>query len=237
MEKTVHMPVSPLKEVRSHYKEKSRRLKDPFSSLSHLIFAGISLIAGIPLIVRAFNVSGMVNGLSTILFVFGLVGLYTSSGIYHALDISETVNTRLRKIDHGMIYILIAGSYSPICLNALEPAQGLPLFCIVWGLALLGILLALFWITCPKWLSASIYILMGWLCIFSMKEIVAILPSGAFAWLLIGGIIYTIGGVIYALKLPLFGRQTRFSNHDLFHIFCIGGSFCHYITMLYVSVM
>lgn len=238
MEKTMHLKASTLEKAQTQYNGRTRRLKDPFSSLSHLIFAGVCLIAGIPLIIRAFTMSGAKNGLSMILFVFGLIGLYTASGIYHALDISEAVNTRLRKVDHSMIYVLIAGSYSPVCLNALDSHVGMPLFFIVWGLAVLGILLALLWITCPKWLSAAIYILMGWLCIFSMKEIIIALPTGAFIWLLIGGIIYTIGGVIYALKLPIFNFKEGFGNHELFHLFCIGGSFCHYITMLvYVSVM
>ncbi len=216
-----------------------RRLKDPFSSLSHLIFAGVSLIAGVPLIIRAFFMSGLTNGMSMILFVFGLIGLYTASGVYHGLDLSESANKRLRKVDHSMIYVLIAGTYSPVCLVVLGFPKGVALFGVIWGLALAGILMALFWITCPKWLSALIYIFMGWLCVFAMGDIVASLPGGAFGWLLAGGIIYTVGGVIYALKLPLFTNMTKgFGNHELFHLFCIGGSLCHYIMMLvYVSVL
>lgn len=215
------------------------RLKDPFSSLSHLIFAGISFAAGIPLIIRAFASSGLTNGLSMLLFVFGLIGLYTASGIYHGLDLSEAANKRLRKIDHSMIYVLIAGTYSPVCLVVLEASKGIPLFFTIWALALAGILMALFWITCPKWFSALIYIVMGWLCIFALGDIVAALPAGAFAWLLAGGIIYTVGGVIYALKLPLFNQMTKgFGNHELVHLFCIGGSLCHYIMMLgYISAI
>lgn len=213
--------------------------KDPFSSLSHLIFAGICILAGFPLIIRAFILSGAQNGLSMLLFLFGLVGLYTASGVYHALDISEAINKRLRKVDHSMIYILIAGSYSPVCLIVLDSVKGTVLFTVIWILALIGIFQALFWITCPKWFSAMIYILMGWLCVFAMGDIVAALPAGAFAWLLAGGIIYTVGGVIYALKLPLFNHMGKgFGNHELFHLFCIGGSLCHYIMMLvYVSAM
>jgi len=213
--------------------------KDPFSSLSHLIFAGVCLAAGLPLIVRAFLLSGAQNGFSMLLFLFGLIGLYTASGVYHALDISEAVNTRLRKIDHSMIYILIAGTYSPVCLVVLDSPKGTILFAVIWALALIGILQAIFFITCPKWFSAMIYIIMGWLCVFAMKDIVAALSGGAFAWLLAGGIIYTVGGVIYALKLPLFNRMSKgFGNHELFHLFCIGGSLCHYIMMLvYVSAM
>ena len=214
-------------------------LKDPFSSLSHLIFSGICLVAGIPLIVRAFLSSGSINGLSMILFVLGLIGLYTASGIYHALDISPEVNKRLRKLDHSMIYILIAGSYSPVCLIALHSGKGTLLFIFIWILALAGILQALFWITCPKWVSAAIYILMGWMCLFAMNDIISALSPVAFYWLLTGGIIYTVGGVIYALKLPLFPKKAKgFGNHELFHLFCIGGSFCHYVLMYcYLSVM
>ncbi len=213
--------------------------KDPFSSLSHLIFAGVCLAAGLPLIVRAFVLSGAQNGFSMLLFLFGLIGLYTASGIYHALDISETVNIRLRKIDHSMIYILIAGTYSPVCLVVLDSPKGTILFAVIWALALIGIFQAIFFIACPKWFSAMIYIIMGWLCVFAMGDIVAALSGGAFAWLLAGGIIYTVGGVIYALKLPLFNRMSKgFGNHELFHLFCIGGSLCHYIMMLvYISAM
>lgn len=239
MEKTIPMKNPALQGTIAKKESRQFHLKDPVSSLTHLIFAVIALLGGIPLVIRAFTSSGAINGLSMLLFVFGLIGLYSASGIYHALDISDSVNKRLRKIDHSMIYILIAGTYSPVCLVVLDSSRGRLLFAIIWALALIGILQALFWITCPKWFSAMIYILMGWLCVFAMKDIVSALPSGAFAWLLAGGIIYTVGGVIYALKLPLLTNMNKsFGNHELFHLFCIGGSLCHYIMMLvYVSGM
>lgn len=238
MEKTLHMENSFLQK-KPQENERKFHLKDPVSSLTHLVFAGASVLAGIPLVFRAFYFSGMAGGLSMLLFVFGLIGLYSASGIYHALDISDSVNKRLRKMDHSMIYILIAGTYSPVCLVVLDSAKGRLLFAVIWAVALIGIMQALFWINCPKWFSAMIYILMGWLCVFAMKDIVAALPYGAFLWLLAGGIIYTVGGVIYALKLPLFTHMNKhFGNHELFHLFCIGGSLCHYIMMLvYVSAM
>lgn len=234
MDKTITLKQSSAKQ-----KERSFHLKDPVSSLTHLIFSIISFIAGIPLVIRAFTHSTLTNGLSMLLFVFGLIGLYAASGIYHGLDISETVNTRLRKIDHCMIFVLIAGTYSPVCLVVLGGTRGWVLFSVIWGLAIAGILLSLLWINCPKWLCSVIYILMGWMCIFAFQSIVAALPAGAFSWLLAGGIIYTAGGVIYALKLPLFSHMGKnFGNHELFHLFCIGGSVCHYVMMLvYVAVL
>lgn len=209
-------------------------LKDPFSSLSHLIFAGISFLAGIHLIARGFEQGGKLTGLSMLLFVIGLVGLYLASGVYHALDISPAVNKRLRKVDHSMIYVLIAGTYSPLCLTVIKSPKGIILFIVVWSLALAGIILALCWIDCPKWMSSLIYILMGWTCIFAYSDIVAAFEPTPFAWLLAGGIIYTIGGVIYALRLKCLSPIVKgFGNHELFHLFCIGGSLCHYILMLY----
>ena len=131
-----------------------------------------------------------------------------------------------------MIFVLIAGSYTPICLFPLRERGGLPMLAIVWGIALLGCTLKLFWVYCPKWVSSILYISMGWLCIFSLPQLLDTLSTSQFAWLLAGGIIYTIGGVIYALKLPLFNhRHPAFGSHEIFHLFVMGGSFCHVVVM------
>ena len=119
-----------------------------------------------------------------------------------------------------------------ICLITLQGAGGTTLFLLVWGVALLGILQCIFFINCPKWVSAILYIAMGWLCAFSFTDIIALLDTTAFIWLLAGGIIYTIGGVIYALKLPLFNaRHQHFGSHEIFHLFVMAGSACHFVTM------
>lgn len=137
-----------------------------------------------------------------------------------------------------MIFVLIAGTYTPVCLIVLGKSVGYPLLTLVWAIAAVGIVLNALWIDCPKWFSALIYIAMGWVCLTAIRPIVASLSRGAFLWLLAGGIIYTIGGVIYALKLPLFNsRHKNFGSHEIFHLFVMGGSFCHYIMMFrYVAV-
>ena len=131
-----------------------------------------------------------------------------------------------------MIFVLIAGSYTPICLLVLEPKVGLPLLALVWGIALVGILVKAFWVYCPKWFSSVLYIGMGWTCVLAFGQILNSLSSAQFGWLLAGGIVYTIGGVIYALKLPIFNsRHQNFGSHEIFHLFVMGGSACHFVVM------
>lgn len=209
------------------------KFKDPFSAISHLVFSIMAIIATPPLLYLAYQKPGKLSIISMTLFMLGVILLYSASAIYHSFDISQKVNTKLKKIDHMMIYVLIAGSYSPICLIGLGNRAGIILFVVIWALAFFGLLQALFFIHAPKWLNAVIYIAMGWSCIFSYGQIKSVLSSTSFTWLFLGGIIYTIGGVIYALKLPIFNKKHQnFTTHDLFHLFCIGGSVSHYILML-----
>ena len=131
-----------------------------------------------------------------------------------------------------MIFVMIAGSYTPVCLIALHNRIGYILCGLVWGVAILGMLLKGLWITCPKWLSSVLYIGMGWLCVLAFVPIFHSLPRAGFGWLLAGGIIYTIGGIIYGLKLPLFNsRHRNFGSHEIFHVFVMLGSACHFILM------
>ena len=117
-------------------------------------------------------------------------------------------------------------------LIALHGKTGTLLCAAVWAVALIGILVKAFWITCPKWFSSVIYIGMGWLCVFAFNPIFHTLSRPAFGWLLAGGIIYTIGGIIYALKLPIFNNHHKnFGSHEIFHLFVMAGSFCHFIVM------
>lgn len=133
-------------------------------------------------------------------------------------------------MDHIMIFVLIAGTYTPVCLIAIGGQTGYRLLLFVWGFAILGILIKIFWIYCPKWVSSVIYIGLGWACIPVASQLYHVLSTAAFFWLLAGGIIYTIGGIIYALKLPIFnGRHKYFGSHEIFHLFVMGGSLCHFI--------
>lgn len=209
-----------------------RHPKDPGSAITHFIGAVLVLVTAFPLIFRATQGEPPVYLFSICIFVVSMFLLYSASTIYHTFNLSDKINRTLRKLDHMMIYVLIAGSYTPICLIVLQNAGGVSLFFLVWGIALLGIVQCIFFINCPKWISSVLYIAMGWLCVFSFGDIVAFLDRTAFLWLLAGGIIYTIGGIIYACKFSVFNRlHKNFGSHEIFHCFVLAGSICHFITM------
>ena len=206
-------------------------LREPGSALTHFIAMIMAVGAAVPLLLKAAS-HGSVCLLAMLVFIISMILLYGASATYHSVNLPAAVIKILRKIDHSMIFVLIAGSYTPVCLLVLDPKRGYPLLIAVWSLALIGIGIKFLWITCPKWFSSVIYIAMGWICVFVFSPIVHRLPVAAFGWLLAGGIIYTVGGIIYALKLPLFNaRHQYFGSHEIFHLFVMGGSFCHFIFM------
>ena len=207
-------------------------VKDPGSALTHFIAMIIAILAATPLLVKASREPGWLHVAALAVFIVSMILLYAASTIYHTLDISPKINKLLRKFDHMMIFILIAGTYTPVCLIVLGDQTGWSLLALVWGIAAAGILIKAFWTTCPKWFSSVLYIAMGWVCVLAFTRIVQALPREAFLWLLAGGLIYTAGGVIYALKLPLFNaKHKNFGSHEIFHLFVMGGSFCHYMMM------
>ena len=212
------------------------KLKDPGSAITHFIAMILVLLGAAPMLIKAAREPDTLHLIALSIFLLSMVLLYMASTIYHSLDINENVNRRLRKIDHMMIFILIAGSYTPICLLALKGRTGILLCALVWAVAIFGILIKAFWITCPKWFSSVIYIGMGWLCVLAFSQIFHALSRPAFGWLLAVGIIYTVGGIIYALKVPLFdAKHKNFGSHEIFHLFVMGGSACHFVTMFMLA--
>lgn len=210
----------------------SRHLKDPGSAITHFIGMLMAIFAAVPLLIKAAREPDHIYLISLSIYALSLILLYAASTTYHTFDLSERANTILKKIDHMMIFVLIAGSYTPICLITLKGRTGTILLALVWGIAIVGIILKAFWVFCPKWVSSVLYIGMGWTCVLAFTQILNALSPAAFGWLLAGGIIYTIGGVIYALKLPIFNnRHKNFGSHEIFHLFVMGGSMCHFIVM------
>ena len=207
-------------------------VKDPGSAITHFIGMLMAIFAAIPLLIKAAHEPGRIYLVSIAVYAASLILLYAASTTYHTFNISKKVNTILKKIDHMMISVLIAGSYTPICLLVLGGRMGWILLAIVWGFAIAGILIKAFWVFCPKWVSSVLYIGMGWTCVLAFTQLLNSLSPAAFGWLLAGGIIYTVGGVIYALKLPIFNsKHKNFGSHEIFHLFVMGGSLCHFIVM------
>lgn len=212
--------------------EKKKHIKDPGSAITHFIGMLMAIFAAIPLLIKAAHEPSRIYIISLAIYAASLILLYAASTTYHTFDISEKVNTILKKIDHMMISVLIAGSYTPVCLIVLKGKTGLILLTIVWSIAILGILIKAFWVYCPKWVSSVLYIGMGWTCVLAFTQILNNMSPAAFGWLLAGGIIYTVGGIIYALKLPIFNRKHKnFGSHEIFHLFVMGGSACHFVVM------
>ncbi len=212
------------------------KVKDPGSFLTHYIAMILSIIAAVPLFYRVAQHPSIERIFAFGIFASSIVLLYAASATYHFFDISPKVNDILKKIDHMMIYMLIAGSYTPVCAIALGDRTGWLLLMIVWILSIIGMTVNIIFINTPKWLNSLIYIALGWACIFAIFKIKAALTGIEFTLLFIGGVIYTIGGVIYALKLPIFDRLPRyFGNHEIFHCFVIVGSMCHYGVMFLLA--
>lgn len=217
------------------------KVRDLVSGLTHCIGAGLSLIGLIILIVFAAIKGDTYDLISFIIFGVGLFLLYLFSTLYHWLNISEKGITLFRKFDHIMIYILIAASYTPVCLGPLRGPWGWTILGIIWGLAIIGAVLTSVWIKAPRAITTSIYVAMGWLVLIAIYPLITVFKQAnllySLLWLLMGGIFYTIGGLIYGLKWPKLNFK-HFGFHEIFHIFVMLGSACQYWFILkYVLII
>lgn len=207
-------------------------IREPGSAITHYIGMMMAMIAAVPLLIKASLSQNMLCITAMMIFIGSMVLLYGASATYHAVNLTGKALKVFKKIDHMMIFVLIAGSYTPVCLLVLPPSSGYPLLGLVWGTAAFGMLIKLFWVTCPKWFSSIIYIAMGWECVLVFGPLVETLETGAFWWLLIGGVFYTVGGVLYALKIPFLNNLHKyFGLHEIFHLFIMAGSICHFVFM------
>lgn len=205
-------------------------IKDPISALTHFIGALLSIV-GLVFLIYYGVVKGTVwHIVSFSIFGASLILLYSASTIYHSIKASPKVTKILRKIDHMMIYVLIAGTYTPICLVALRGPWGWSLLIGIWTLAILGIFVKAFWLNAPRWVSTSFYLGMGWLVVIAIIPLGKSMPLGAILWLVAGGLLYTLGAVIYGLKWPKINLK-YFGFHEIFHLFVMAGSFSHFWLM------
>ena len=205
------------------------KIKDPISGISHLIGAILSLIGTIFLLYSAYKQNDITKIVSFFIFGGSMIFLYNSSAIYHLFGHSPEEVDIFRKIDHAMIYILIAGTYTPFCLIALKGFWGILILVIIWIIAAAGISTVFFksfWTKVPRWLATGLYMIMGSIIIFFIYPLFKATNIETVIWLLIGGIFYLVGAVIYAMKKP--NILKGFGFHELFHIFVLFGTISHF---------
>jgi hemolysin III len=203
-------------------------LREPINGLSHFFAATAAIVGFVILLIIGWG--GFIKTLALSIYGVSLILLFTVSAVYHMVKARPKIIEILRKLDHSAIYMLIAGTYTPFCTIMFEGFWKWGLLAIIWSLAIIGIIVKLFIINSPRWLSAGVYVIMGWICLAAIGEMLRILPVGALIWLMTGGVIYTLGAVVYITKIMNF-QPGRFGYHELWHIFVILGALAHFIAI------
>ena len=209
----------------------------PWSAITHGVGVALGVLGTALLLLRtAEQGSGWASAAAFLIYGLSMIGLYTASTLYHCLNTGVAGRIALRKYDHISIYFLIAGSYTPICLLTLPHDGGIPMLIAVWAVALAGTVMALLWIDAPRWITSGVYLFMGWMSLFMLPSLLRNMPSLGLFWLVLGGALYTVGGVLYAVKWP--GRNNpRFGCHEIFHLFILLGSVAHFFLMYQVVAL
>lgn len=213
-----------------------KKAMDPVSSETHFIGAILSIIALVGMIIISLLTKASTTTLVAIIIFGGSsVALYTASFVYHYYNASDEqpVKKVLRTLDHAMIYVLIAGTYTPIALTFLDEPHNYYFTICIWLIAIIGIIIKLFWLEAPRFISTVFYLLMGWALVFDFPAFYQV-PLGCFVYLAIGGISYSIGAIVYIIEKP--NWLASFGFHELFHIFVMIGSLFHFLAV-YIYVL
>jgi hemolysin III len=207
-----------------------RHFREPVNGLTHL-FGALLAVFGLAILLIV-STGDLLKQSSLFIYGISLVALLSASAAYHLVKASPQTIQWLRKLDHSAIFLLIAGTYTPVCLNLFSGFWQWGMLAIIWSIALLGTLSKMLWINAPRGLSAAIYLVMGWLGVIGGKELVAALPPGALALLAAGGLAFTLGAIVYITKIFDFAPGV-FGFHEVWHIFVLVGCACHYLLMLF----
>lgn len=225
-----------IKHYSSRHCPKQLVLRDPASGFLHFIGVILSIAALALLVTRAVYEGTAWHVISYAVFGTGMILLYSASTVCHWFQSPDCPNKWLEKLDHVMIYVLIASTYTPVCLVVLRGPWGWSIFGVIWGLAIIGSVLKLIKFESPAWISSAIYIAMGWIVIIAAVPMSKALPTDALIWLLIGGGCYTLGGIIFALRWPKLIKDV-FSHHEIFHLLVMAGSFSFFWVMYDYVIM
>lgn len=212
-------------------------IREAGNGFTHLFGAILSFVGLLALVIKtSIYAPDPLSITSVIIFGMSMIFLYTASTVYHMVISTDKVIAWLRKLDHSMIFILIAGSYAPFCFISLNTPSAWILFSVIALVAIAGVCFKLIWFRCPRWLSTLMYVAMGWLSVVLIVPLYKVLSASGLSLLVAGGIFYTIGAIIYAVK-PSFLNFKYFGFHEIFHVFIILGSLCHFLCVyMYVIV-
>jgi hemolysin III len=210
-----------------------KKLREPVNSLTHWGGAILALAGLVALLVVGWSTPAKIISLT--IYGVSLIAMFSASATYHMVRVKERALEIFRKIDHATIYLLIAGTYTPFCVNAFTGFWQWGMLGIIWSLALIGIVVKVFVIRAPRWVNAGIYVLMGWLSIAAAGQLLAALPAWVLIWLVIGGVVYTLGAVIYTTKIFDFAPGV-FGFHEVWHIFVLLAAIAHFVAVLGVAI-
>ncbi len=197
----------------------------------HLVSAVVAVAAGASLISVSWPLAGFKAGMATFIYTGAVVGMFTTSAVYHRVNwTSVKARTWMKRLDHSMIFVLIAGTYTPFAMLAMPHDAGLLVLWIVWGGALAGVLLKMCWPTAPSWVGVPLYLMLGWVSAFYIAMILHNAGVTAMVLLAVGGALYSIGGIMYALHWPNPWPRT-FGYHEFFHACTAAAAICHYIAI------
>lgn len=206
------------------------KIREPINSITHFIGALLSIIAFALLLHKSIANNSVIQIVTSSIFCIGLIGLYSTSSLYHGLKKNPKVLEGWRKADHIMIYILIASTYTPICILTIKGTLGITLLSIIWAMTILGIVAKVLWLNMPRKLYTAFYLILGWAAVFAIMPIYKSIGTAGVMLLIFGGLAYTVGAVIYAKKFKLF--IWKFGFHEIFHLFILLGSSLHFL-MIY----
>jgi len=210
-----------------------KKLREPVNSLTHWGGAILALVGLIILLILGWG--KLAKEVSLTIYGVSLIFLFSASATYHMVRVKDKALEIFRKIDHSAIYLLIAGTYTPFCVNAFTGFWKWGMLIIIWSLAIIGIAVKIFYIRAPRWLNAGIYIVMGWLSLVTVGQMIAHLPVWVLTWLVIGGVTYTLGAVVYMTKIFNF-KPGVFGFHEVWHIFVLVAAAAHFIAVLGVAL-
>lgn len=210
-----------------------KKLREPVNSLTHWAGALLALGGLIALLIIGWDTPAKIISLA--IYGVSLIAMFSASATYHMVRVKDRALEIFRKVDHAAIYLLIAGTYTPFCVNAFEGFWKWGMLTIIWSLALIGIIAKVFYIRAPRWLNAGIYLVMGWLALAAAGQMLAALPAWVLTWLIIGGVTYTLGAVVYSTKMFNFVPGV-FGFHEVWHIFVLLAAAAHFVAVMGVAL-